>query len=68
MFSEYFKFSNYGWELPFHSYPLSHIAWGFLIGAILVFGGYQLAGTKGAVTLVLGGLIVFALMNGVLPL
>ena len=68
MFSEYFNISNFSWELPFLPYPLSHVAWGLFIGAILIFGGYHLAGTKGAVTLVVGGLIVFALMNGVLPL
>jgi len=68
MFSEYFKLSNFNFDLPFLPYPLSEIAWALFVGTILVFGGYKLAGTKGAVTLVLGGLIVFALMNGILPL
>jgi hypothetical protein len=68
MFSEYFKLSNFNFDLPFLPYPLSHIASGLFIGAILIFGGYKLAGTKGAVTLVIGGLIAFALMNGMLPI
>ena len=68
MFSEYFNLSNFSWDLPFLPYPLSEIAWALFIGAILIFGGYQLAGTKGAVTLVVGGLIVFALMKGMLPI
>jgi hypothetical protein len=68
MFAEYFDLSRFGWELPFHPDLLSNIALGSLGGVILIFGGYQLAGTKGALTLLLGGVIVFALMNGVLPL
>ena len=68
MFLEYFNVSNFSWELSFLPYPLSHIAWAFFIGAILIFGGYQLAGTKGALTLLLGGVIVFALMKGLVPI
>jgi hypothetical protein len=68
MFWEYFNLSRFGWELPFHPDILSNIALGLLGGAVLIFGGYQLAGTKGALTLLLGGVIVFALMKGVLPI
>ena len=68
MFAEYFNLTGFGWDLSFHSYPFSNIAWGLIIGGILIFGGYHLARTKGAVILLLGGAIVFALMKGVLPL
>ena len=65
---EYIKLSGFNLELPFHPDLLSNIALGLFCGAILSFGGYKLAGGKGALILLLAGVCLFAYWKNVLPI